>query len=86
MQAPARTPVTTSVTQPPSPNFTTEVTARMSAVTRVPSPASTMRRRQCASVRRTCHQWRTMPSCESVNVMNTLIEYMTISTLTEPRV
>ena len=85
MHSRMNTPVTASVTQPPSLNLITAVTTRMPPVTSVPSADSSQRRCQCGCVFRTSHQCRTMPSCDSVKVRNTLMEYMTTSSFTSPR-
>ena len=81
-----KSPVTSSVIQPPARKRTTVVTPRMRAVTSVPTVARMNRRRQCCSLCRLFHQCRTMPAWLSVKVANTLIEYMTTSSSTAPRV
>ena len=63
-----------SVAQPPSKNFTAVSEIRMNAVSTSPNPLIASLRFQVLSVARICHQWRTIPSWESENVMNTLIE------------
>ena len=65
--------VTTTVTQPPAPNFRNVVATRMLEVSARPMPFTARRFAHAGSVARSCHQCTHIPSCESVNVKNTLM-------------
>ena len=62
-----------SVTQPPSKNLITLNMTRMNVVITQPMPLTAIFHLQGDTLRRSRHQWRTMPSCDRVNVMNTLM-------------
>src|SRR5262245_55054744 len=72
-------PVTNSVRQPPTSNFSTTVTDRMARHMIEPHRNRTNRRRHNGLVWRTSYQCRHMPIIDSENVTNTLMAYMTKS-------
>ena len=74
----------TSVSQPPSPNFSTLVTMRMVTQSARPTRCTGRCRAQSACSLRFWIQKRVIPRFESENVRNTLIEYMTTSFSTLP--
>ena len=75
--------VITVVTQPPSVNFSTSVTTQDHRAHRSPrGRGRTPRAASCPRLR--VHAWRIIATFDSVNVMNTLMLYMTTSASTEP--
>src|SRR3954453_1149167 len=79
-------PVLTRVTHPPCVNFSITVTSR---ITTQSTKATTCAGRWCHQSeceRRSRIQYRIMARLERENVRNTLIEYMTTSLVTSPRV
>ena len=67
------TPVMTTVIQPPSANFSTNVTTRMLPVTRSPKQERAMRCNHLRSPRRARHQYMHRPSRDSEKVKKTLM-------------
>ena len=80
--------VTTSVSQPPSVNFSATVITRMTAHSKNPTTKVAMRRAQVPKDvwRRSANVLRAMPNSDSEKVRNTLMLYMTTSLPTSPAV
>ena len=83
-RARTRSPVTTSVSQPPTANFSTLVTMRIVTHSARPTRWTGRCWNQSACSLRCWIQKRAIPRFESENVRNTLIEYMTTSFSTSP--
>ena len=78
--------MTTSVSQAPWKNFITMVVIRIAAEIARPVPFRMSRESQPRSDARTCHQCRTIPSCERLKVTKTLMLYMSTRWVTFARV
>ena len=74
----------TSVSHPPSANFSKQVTMRIVTQSASPMRCTGRWRSQSLCFFRSVIQKRLMPRFESENVRNTLIEYMTTSFDTSP--
>ncbi len=85
-QSPTTAPVTSSVIQPPSLNFSTAVITRIVAHSAKPTTNSAALRIQRGAVLRSAMLLRAMPNIDSENVRNTLMLYMTTSLPTSPPV
>ena len=70
----ATAPVTSRVAQPPSKNLMAVTVTRMKLHKMSPRPFKARPFLRCGSPFSAFSQWRTMPSCESTKVMNTLME------------
>src|ERR1700752_390923 len=85
-QSPTSTPVIASVIQPPSRNFSNTVTSWMNRHNSSPITWTEMCLRQSRCFVRSRIQNRHIDNSESVNVRNTLMEYITTRLATLPQV
>ena len=84
--SPTTSAVTTSVSQPPSPNFSNTVMARIVAHRTKPTTNTAAFRIHPGITRRSAKVLRAMANSDSEKVRNTLMLYMTTIFPTSPRV